>query len=268
MARHKILRSPRSARKEHRRKSRKILFFSVLFLLATGGIIYTFSRPEFRITSIEVIGSGRVSAERIQKSVREGMSGTIFGFIPKSHTFFFPKDSLSKSLKKEFPIFSSVSLSLQNLAALRVIVHEREPKALWCVSTKECFFVDKTGFVFAPAEGGTEQMYYRFEKEAASSPIGTKVVDPTKFSQMFRFLKDLEQKGLNPERMLLNEHDEVEVTLRGGTRLLLKDGEYDLALSNLETLLGQDGLLSKKGGELSVDYVDLRYGNKIYYKPR
>ena len=85
---------------------------------------------------------------------------------------------------------------------------------------------------------------------------------------MLLFLKKLEMSGLEPKEVLLKEQDELEIVLNLGTRLLLRDGEYDLALINLKTLMEQDNLLSRNKGELSVSYIDLRYGNKIYFKPR
>ncbi len=268
MVRHKVLRSPRSARKERRKKSRKILLLSFLFLAAVGGIAYGFSRPEFRITSIEVIGSMRVSEEEIRSTMLEGISGALFGFIPKSHTLLYPKATLKESLLKKFPTFSGVSISLRNLSTLRVFVHEREPQALWCTSEWDCFFIDKTGFVFAPADTGTEQMYYHLEKRATSSPLGTETIEHEKLGALLLFLKKLEDMELNPEKALFKEQDELEIVLRGGARLLLREDGYNLALINLKTLMEQDDLFSKRNGTLSVAYIDLRYGNKIYFKPK
>ena len=87
-------------------------------------------------------------------------------------------------------------------------------------------------------------------------------------SKLLLFLKKLEMAGLEPREVLLKEQDELEVVLSFGTRLLLRSGNYDTALINLETLMEQDNLLSRNKGELSVSYIDLRYGNKIYFKPR
>ncbi|KKU78176.1 MAG: hypothetical protein UY03_C0002G0002 [Parcubacteria group bacterium GW2011_GWA2_47_64] len=256
------------ARKERRRKIRKIFLLSVLFTAAAAGIVYGLSRPELRIISIEVAGSRQVQEELIQRTVANVMKRTYLWFIPKSHTLLYPKTELKESLMKEFPALSGVSISLKSLSALRVFVYEREPQALWCASRQECSMMDKTGFVFAPAEMGMEQMYYRFLKMDAKAPIGTEVIPQEELSKLLLFLKKLEMAGLEPREVLLKEQDELEVVLSFGTRLLLRSGNYDTALINLETLMEQDNLLSRNKGELSVSYIDLRYGNKIYFKPR
>lgn len=268
MSRRKTLRSPRSARKERRKKSRKILLFSVFFAVAAGGALYGFSRPEFRLTTVEITGSTEMPADRIRERVLEELSGTTLGFIPKSHTFFYPKAALKESLIKEFPALSGVAISLQSLSALRVSLNERKPRALWCVSPQDCFLIDETGTLFARPETGTERLYYRLLGKAAEAKLGVNVIEQERLAEALLFLKKLTDSGLEPEKTLFKEQREIEVTLRGGTRLLLREGEYDQARANLETLMGQTDLLPKKNGALSVTYIDLRYGNKIYFKPR
>lgn len=267
MPRHKILRSPRLRRKERQRKIKRISLFSFLFLAAILGILYEFSKPEFRIRSVEVSGSKQVSKERIQNVATAAMNGMYLWFIPKAHTLLYPKSALKESIMREFPALSGVSLSLGSLSALRVFVYEREPQALWCASREECFLIDETGLAFALAEPGMEQMYYRFEKKEAKTPLGREVISQERFKALLRFFKELETAGFPPKGALIKERGELEVTLDSGARLLLRDGDFDTALINLKTLLEQDDLLSKNGGKLSVDYIDLRYGNKIYFKP-
>lgn len=268
MARHKVIRSPRLARKEKKRKAQKIIFFALLSLVLLVAAMYGFSRPVFRITEIDVSGSSRVPEANVIEAVRQGIAGTYFGFIPKAHTLLYPKTALKEELIKEFPAFSKVSLSLGSLAALHVAVREREPQALWCAGVSGCFLVDETGFAFAPADLGTEKLYYRFEKEATSSPLGTEVMSADRLAASIAFLKELEKLGFNPERLLLEREQDVEVVLSGNARLLLKEGDYAHALTNLQTLLTQGDVLPLAGSSLKVEYIDLRYGNKIYFKPK
>jgi|SRR3989344_2112392 len=261
----KVLRSPRSARKERRKTKMRVILYSVLIVAVFGGIAYAFSRPEFRIQKIEVSGTARVTEESIVASVERQISGAYLGFIPKSHTLLYPKSRVRESLLQEFPAFSGISVSLKNLAALRVSVREREPYALWCSET--CYLMDETGFVFGEAEAGTENLYYRFEQQATTTPIGTTVLEQERLLDLMSFLKQLEKMDLHPERIVLGEEQEVEFILQSGVRLLVNEKEYDRSRRNLQALLAQN-ILPREGGKLTVTYVDLRYGNKIYFKPR
>ncbi len=243
-----------------------MLIFLLVALL--GGAAYGLSRSVFRITKIDVSGSLQVPEERIVEVVRQGITGTYLGFIPKAHSLLYPRAALKKELIKAFPTFSKVSISRSSLAALHVAVRERQPQALWCAGMFGCFLVDETGFVFAPAETGTEKLYYRLEKEATSSPLGTEVLHSGSLAASVAFLKELQTLGFNPERMLFQREKDIEVLLSDNVRLLLKEGDYARAFSNLRTLLSQGDVLPGTKAVPNVEYIDLRFGNKIYFKPK
>ncbi len=267
MSRRKPLRSPRLERKARRKRSRKIAALSLGALMVAGLAVYGLSRPELRLRSVEVVGADRVSAEVVNARVQDALSRTILGFIPSSHVLFYPKTELTASLLKEFPALSNVAFSLQGFSSLRVFLHEREPRALWCAGT-ECLLLDEMGLAFAPAEESAERLYYQLSGEGTAVLPGTEVISRERLSELLLFLRKLENAGFTVERVLLKEQGELDVALRGGTRLLLREGQYERSLVNLKTLLAADGLSLTKDGSLSASYIDLRYGNKIYFKPQ
>ena len=266
--RKKIIRSPRLARKVREKKTARAFLLLVLFLAILGGLLYGLSRPAFRIERIEVVGSSRIPKERVVDTVARGIAGAYMGFIPKSHTLLFPRNSLEKSLIDEFPTFSNVSISLNGLASLHVAVREREPSALWCAGADGCYLIDDTEVVVADAPAGTERMYYLLEKAATSSPLGIQIIEKERLARIISFLTQLERIEFDPVKVQFKDGQDIEVFLSGDMRLLLIDGDYARALTNLETLLAQSDVLPGKRGSPSVAYIDLRYGNKIYFKPR
>ncbi|MDO8619938.1 MAG: hypothetical protein Q7R64_01150 [bacterium] len=268
MARHKVLRSPRLVRKEQKKKVRKTLVVTCLCSLVLALVLYGFSRPQFIISRIEVSGASRVSEASVVELVKRGMEGSYLGFIPKAHSLLFPKADLSYSLTREFPTLSGVSLSLSNLASLHVAVHEREPRAKWCSGAFGCFLIDETGFAFMESLGEEEGQYYRLEKSATSSPLAREVIDTGALSGIISFLTQLEKMEFDPEKAVLVNEQELEVVLSGGARLLLRNTDYARSLVRLQTLLREDGVLPGRSDLSSVSYIDLRYGNKIYFQPR
>jgi len=131
-----------------------------------------------------------------------------------------------------------------------------------------CFLVDEEGFVFAPAETGSEKLHFRLEKEATSSPLGTEIFSADRLAASITFLKELQMLGFNPERLVFQHERDVEVPLSDNARLLLKEGDYARALSNLQALLLQGNVLPGTVKATNVEYIDLRFGNKIYFKPK
>lgn len=262
----KVLRSPRLIRREKERRKRKVTLISVLVLLFVGGLLYGFFRPELRIVTIEVSGFSRVPEEHLRASVVQGLQGVYLGVIPRAHTLLYPQADLSEKILSEFPALSRVSLSLRSISSLRVAVHEREPVVLWCSSTFGCFLMDEVGFVFAEAPPGTERMYFRIEEGATSTPLRTYAIGQERLEKLISFSRQLELQELDPERIRLLGEGELDVVLREGTRILLREGDFDGTIRRLKTLLKTADLLPKGPGKLGASYLDLRYGNKIYFK--
>ena len=263
----RTFRSSRVARQERRRKAKKLLLFLVGALCLAGGALYALSRPALRIQRVELAGATRIPEESLRALLAEQLSGAYFGVIPRAHILFYPRAAIRESLLLRFPSLSRVSLSLKNLAALQVSVREREPAALWCVAEHVCFFIDRTGFAFEEAGAEREGRYYRLERVATTSPIGRAVIESKRLADLFAFLKELERLSLEPRRVVFEEAHEMRVALSNGVQLLLKEGAYAKALDSMQVLL-RDEALPKTENELSVYYIDLRYGNKVYFKPR
>lgn len=264
----KVLRSPRLARKEKKRKVHKALLWSSFSVVLLGAVLYGFSRPAFIITHVEVSGASRIPEVRIMELVKERMQGSYLGFISKAHTLLYPKAEIIKTLTGSFPELRGVSLSLRNLASLHVAVHEREPKALWCSGVYGCFLVDDTGFAFSVAPEGSDGLFFRLERSATTSPFVQWVIQKEELATVLSFLTQLEKLGLDPTKMVFMDEHEREVVLREGSRILFVDKDYARTLASLETLLRQGDVLPGTKESPSVSYIDLRYGNKIYFKPR
>lgn len=263
----RTLRSSRAARKERKRRAKKLLLFLLAILCLAGGALYALSRPAFRIQRIEFTGVTHIPHESLRALLVEQLSGSYWGVIPRAHILFYPRAAIRRSLLLRFPSLSRVSLSLKNFAELQVSVREREPEALWCVAERVCFFMDRTGFVFEEVGAENDGQYYRLEKSATTSPIGRAVFETERLADLFAFLKGLERLSLEPRRVVFGEAREMSVVLSNGVQLLLKEGAYAKALQSMQVLL-RDEAIPRAGSELSVSYIDLRYGNKVYFKPR
>jgi len=165
-------------------------------------------------------------------------------------------------VRAAFPQFARVDISREGLSQLRVEITPRIPVALWCAEGKECAYLDEESVVFAEALPGSERLYYQLSGET---------IDSQRLKALLSFFGQLENQGLVPLQANFTETGSVVVTLRSGARLFIQESEgYDTALKRLEVLLGESGLIPRQGTtqELNLDYIDLRYGNKVYFKAR
>ncbi len=266
------LRSPRSLVKERRRRARQVTLIALLSLGGVVGLIVLFNMSYFRLNRIQIAGVEGAVAEEIGRVGERELAGAYLGIIPKSHPFFYPKGAMAKRILGQFPEFAGVAVSSQGAGALLVSVTERQPVALWC-EREECLYLDATGVAFREAPGEAEGLYYTLTSSEEPSPAfpGTPVVEADRLKTLLAFLTELEDLGLFPTTAHLLADTEIEVGLRNGSRLLIQETDgYETALRRLRLLLREPGLVPRQGetNDLGVDYIDLRYGNKVYFKPR
>ncbi len=259
--RNETLHSPRLARKERRRKTRRLLFFSIFGAGLAIGILYIFNTPRFLLSQVAVNGTDETTTKEVRTLAERSLSGTYLGFISRAHPFFYPKIELVGQVRAAFPQFARVDVSREGLSQLRVEITPRTPVALWCAKGA-CAYLDEESVVFSEAPLGSERLYYQLSGEA---------IDSKQLKSLLSFFGQLENQGLVPLQANFTETGSVVVTLRSGARLFIQENEgYDTALKRLTVLLRESGLIPRQGttAELAVDYIDLRYGNKVYFKAR
>lgn len=266
----KAFHSPRLRHKKRRERARKIFFFVFLLFALVGGGAYALSLPSFAITQISVAGDSALPQPVISAFLKKELSGEYLGFIPQANILLYPRSRLEDSLLSEFPLLASAELS-SYAATLTVSLADRKPAALWCYGDT-CFFMDKSGFLFSSVSEDFSRLFYRFEsEEASSSPsIGDRMLDEKRLGAIFEFLNRLDILNLDARIVQFRARHELEVTLQNNVKLLLEDdGDFAPELGRFETLLSEKDLIPRTAGAgLNIEYIDLRHGNKIYFKPR
>lgn len=264
-----VFRSPRLERKRRTQRLKRALLGSLLGVGIVGLLLYALFRPEFRIRTVAIDGEEALPRDKITSHIKSGIEGTYFWLIPKAHTFLFPKKSLEAALLRAFPAFSRVEFTREGLSGVRASVVSRSPYAMWC-EERECFLLDETGVAFAPAPPEQQSLYYRFVDSAGatSTALARTVVTPVRLRELVSLAASLDALALTPLEFRLERTGELTVLLRGGARLLFPKEGPSAALPRLETLLSEKGLVPRYSADslLGVDYIDLRYGNKIYFK--
>jgi hypothetical protein len=98
---------------------------------------------------------------------------------------------------------------------------------------------------------------------SSTSPIGH-VYASAHFPGILALLRYLGQAGITAQGATIIDDRDFTVLLAEGFYLKASFGEDASALAgNLKLVLSSDAL---KGKESKLEYVDLRFGNRIYYK--
>ena len=259
------------SRRRHRRKIwRRNLLIAVVVIIVAG-VSSLFFLPSLMITGVNVSGTAIVSSDAVVQSTENILAGRYLFIFPKSDTLVYPKNEIVSSLEKQFPAINSVKISRGGFHGLNIAISERQPAALWCTgfsTSSPCDLMDATGFIFAPAAEISGPSYLRFLDQLATSspPIGQYYLPAADFQSLFAFLDNLPTLNLQPATIEPLAPSDWQVNLVSSGSLYVSGSEsYDDTFANLSTLLSNPTFKSQFTTQ-KLEYLDLRYGTKIFYK--
>jgi cell division septal protein FtsQ len=267
--------SPLKVRRAAARK-RTLIIAGIIFALVLGGLLYLIWQPVVRVRDVSI---SAFDAASLDQPIKETLYGTYWMIIPRDSIFFFSSSDIRKAVLNDFPDIGSVSISRSGFNSLHVVATERQSVFDWCgesltTATPDatCYETDAEGFIFAPSEAGipdidgtqtdkTLRIYAPLvEGTATSSPLRSHVTDASSIPEALTLMRALQSLGADIRALQLHG-DEGDFYTALGTRITYVLGEEDsaaaLAASAFPQLPLNDG---------SLEYVDLRFDGKVYFK--
>ncbi len=287
MQKRTILNSPRLLELKNRRRKiffNKIFLIFTILLLAFAGLIYVSRLKQLNISEVKIVGNKVEDNKEVIKIVERNLSGHYLWLFPKKNIFLYPKNAIKNDLMMKFNRFKDISLSIKDEQVLEVEVGEREGLYAWCGENlptgdiqHECYLMDENGYIFAEAPYISGEVYFKFYglQEIDGSPLGVNFLNEN-FQKFILFKKSLEQIGLKPVAAYTKDNIDIKLFLARGKSVLMGpqvtfkiDSDLDKLAENLQSALSTEPLLSNfKNKYSSLEYIDLRFGNKVYYKFR
>jgi cell division septal protein FtsQ len=217
------------------------------------------------IASVGVVGAEDISPRLVKAYFESELFDGTRAFFSRYNIFLFPRETLEERLMEHFPHIRSAKISRDALLAQAVVVtvEEREPRGRWC-DVGRCYYLDDKGFIFAPAPG-SDPTLYTFTGALASgdSPIGQTFL-PERFPQVLTLLLKLKDAGFASVGLSLESEEDFSIPLARGYAIRAPlAGDFEKIVHNLQLVLSSDAL---RGKESQLEYIDLRFGNRVYYK--
>ncbi len=237
------------------------------------------------VQSIDIKGLDEIAEEEVRQLVEDKSDDRLLGVFSRQSIFFFPRQNIVESLVQEYPRISSAVISPRSFSEFREFelqISEREAHVLWCLEDDKdpqsspvgsfsgsCYFADESGYLFAPAPVLPRSAIFHYYD--GGKGVNSRYPLPEEsFEQVEKFRLAIEEQGLTPIAVQqVAQYSEFRLFLKGGGYLYFSVYEgWDLSAERLLRLLRKkrDELLSDQN-ELKVEYIDLRYGNRIYYLP-
>jgi len=248
---------------------RILVFVLTLIALATliGLLSWTSRHPAIAVDEVRVVGAKELSKNELEafsESILHEKEGIIFS---RENMFLYPKRRIEKEIVEAFPRAMTASVSLASFKdpSLVVNIEERVAFALWCNEENTCFFIDRSGFIFAEADGVSPQSGMPIFKGGivGNNPIGVSFL-PNHFTRIYLLINEVEHMGIDVADTRVVNDDDYEINDAHGMSLKVRFVQTnEEIISNLRAILGSSAL---QGG--SVEYIDLRFGNRVYYKLR
>lgn len=265
-----MLRKFRSPELAEKRRKRLARFFGLSIgvgLILAVALVFLLRIDWFKIKSIEITGNSVETSKNISDITKEKLAGNYLYLIPRSNFIFYPRRALSESLLYNFKRFEAVDVSYAGNNTLLVDVKERKPLWLWC-ENQECYFMDKSGYVFAKAPNFSGHVYLRASgglDNQGGEVIGSTFAQNWNFGELYSFVESMKEKGFVPVEIAITAESDAELVLKNGEVIKLSPTKsLSAARADFENALAS-GLISS---EIPLQYVDLRFDNKIFYKLR
>ncbi|MEK7510987.1 MAG: hypothetical protein AAB582_02025 [Patescibacteria group bacterium] len=268
-----------------RKKERKLAWIGllVLFFVLLGIIIYVLWLPALRVQAVEAEGPDQ---EGIAAVAMKTLEGRMYGLLPRDSIFLIPEKDIRAEVLDAYPQVQAVSISAVGLTTLKVKALTRTNAFVWCgesvsAPASVCYEADAEGLVFAAyqpsmasstasstgtlahmlTDDGNIFVYGPLEGEG-DSPVRKHVTYASALPGALKFIKAMRGLGADIGSVTLRG-DEIDLHTKADTRITYvigKEGEAAiLAATSFPSLALNDG---------SIEYIDLRFQNKVYLKKR
>ncbi|MBI3632911.1 MAG: hypothetical protein HY226_01315 [Candidatus Vogelbacteria bacterium] len=264
------------------------MFFAA-FLFALLNFI--FKLDKLAIKQVFISGNKNIETGLIYDVTKENLSGNYYYMFPKNNILIYPRDEIENSLKKNFMRIKYVDIA-SVLGNLSLSISEREPAYLWCDDADKdaidriCYYLDEDGFTFAIAPQFSGDVYLSFYGgNKRGGYMGRSVLETASFHSIVD-IKNYFLKAITSEHIQLGVLSGIYIYKNGDFDLLFGNGNSKWRLSiNLPegdsiNSQSENSLESKLFAILNsqvfkdelnhannkLEYIDLRFGKKVFYK--
>lgn len=267
---------PQSRLKARKRRRRYLLGGGALLLclIVLCGLVWLSWAPFLRVTAIDITGAKTLATSSIETYAQQEISGAYVWMFARNNIFLYPRAEIAAGLLAQYPSLRAADVHAKDFHTVEIALKEREPVALWCPAQNEapsCYYLDETGLAYAQAPTYSEPIFITYQGTLATSsaPLPRQYLSEEKFQSLVALITALEQKVPgDPIR-------QVVVDSSGDARAYFQD-DFLLIFSTLDDsgdVFDRFSLALQsdpfKGKALSsFEYLDLRFGDKLYYKEK
>lgn len=277
--------APSRIAKKHKTKKYLSIFFGItLVMVFFIGSFYILRADFLQVKDFEILGVENAQTEAIENTASSFISGTKFFLLPKSNMIFLSKEKLTAQLLASFNRLETVEVNKQFFSKnVEISVKERRADFLWCLpaqagsdQTESCFFMNKDGLVFEKSDliGNVFESSPVNEAEPINKIVFRGKLEGNPLMKNFATLEEM-QNFLSLAQVFENagfkiisiniESPDKAVAKSNIGNIVFNPSEANLSLTAENTVLLINDIRSKNPSA-RFQYIDARFGNKMFYK--
>lgn len=248
--------------------SLKVKMIATVLLLIVGFSAWFFIySPFWKIKSIEVLGLERLDKREIEKLAREEMRRKIAGLIPCSNSLFFSEKNLTDNITSKYH-FEKITIKKNLPKALKIELEEKLFACTW-QEDGETYYSDSHGYILEKTVlENVDRGKYPLIINRSSQRIKDRIASVDK--KYIKFILDIfkiaeySPIGFEIKSFVIDDEQET-VKIESQEGPIIKFSTRNDAEDQLERLIvvRHEKL---KNDFINKKYIDLRFGDKIYFQ--
>jgi hypothetical protein len=234
------------------------------------------------ISGVQISGIDGADKQGIESLVASELGGGYFFLFSKHNFLLYPKSKIETEIVNRFKKVKTVKLSVHNKRELVISIETRGTFAKWCnpdmfvrmtvASTSEstvtnCYNLDQDGMAFEQVQVKNESLPTLY-KVINRDELGENILDREKFERFNALLDKLAEIQIRPVSVLFRDTGDIEIYNEKGEEFIFSGNDDVVApVSNLRLLLDSDEFKNQTAtSSKQINYIDLRFGKKIFFK--
>ena len=226
-----------------------------------------FWMPYFRITNI--VADDYISGSELEQAISSYLASVNEFWLPQNNFFLFDPGKIVELLKEK-----EIGIAIAGKKfpkTLEIKFHDTEPWLIYCLSesatetdhAEKCYYVSLSGFLIDSAPRFSENPLPRITTEGGDKKIGDSLLSDDEIFFFKTATAELKKIGITIKEIAIAK--DIRLSTKENWYLLIyKDADIAKVFADLKLLLEQ----KIKEGRARLEYIDMRFENKAFYKLR
>ena len=248
--------------KDKQQRIKKLIWIFIGLILA--GIFYFFCFSDyFRIKNVSIEGINKINKDKFQQIVENYQHDRQFLIFSHNNLLFFSSQGLKDKIGESY-LLDNIEITKQWPDQVKIVVIEKEASIVW-LTNNQCLHLDDEGYVIELCEN--QENNFIMIKDLSNTPV--KVGEQAISAETIKYLfgaKDKLQQKIEPVmfRVDLTQPQTIRIQTKQNFDILMnQELDFQSQIDRLFLLLENQDI---KNNLNAINYFDLRFGEKVYYK--